>query len=83
MIMSVKDIVSALAKSRFGPLLSFILLANVFLILGAALNQVFSDPEELASTTDCAAVVQDLAQVPQDSQVPGSVPGSADSTPAC
>ena len=77
--MRFKDIISALAKSRFGPLLSFILLANVFLILGAALNQLFRVPDGVASNTDCAAFVQEVAQVPEDSQVPGS----ADSTPAC
>ncbi len=84
--MSFKDIISALGKSRFGPLLGFILLANVFLLLGASLNQIFSGPEEVISSgTDCAAIVQNAT--PADSQIPASVPasipGSTDSSTAC
>lgn len=83
--MSFKDIISALGKSRFGPLLGFIVLANVFLLLGAALNQVFTGPEEVASSTECTAIVQSAA--PADSQIPASVPNSIpdspDSSAAC
>ena len=81
--MSLKEIISALSKSRVGPLLAFIVLANVFLLLGAALNQIFSSTHDTVASTDCPVVTQQASQVPGEAEVPGTVAASTDPAASC